>query len=469
MIVARRLLNVWVAVAFLAVSLGAASAASAAPSEGGEVTSKPFWFHFLEEYRFRTSMEHLSADPDTGLYGEEESDQTVRLYGVGGYRNAADSFRADLAFGAWFDVDGTVDEGNPTNYAAIYDTSSHIWADVYTLTGEYRTRGTLQHLRLGRQVSEHGLPATFDGLSADISAGTPMLNFFAFGGRTVHFFEAETELFEDIIASAGAVIRPLPSLRLVADYRFMMEDTTVKEGLQDNSYGLTAWVHPLSWLYLKAHGRGINDAATHAGLLAKLEWTDLDLGFQLGADSQLATLKEISELENPYFAILGPSQPHTRYNMSLWKGFQTKAGTYTIFGGWDGRANHEDETPFNRDYGKLYLMLAAQDIGIKGPFCQVALENHFADVVPTFGEEGMLTAGGSAGFNNGFLKAEAGSYYQKFKYNYYQDVNEYEDVRTYFGAFSIKPLPWLAVRARYVFENLDRDQHTVFFSLTQTY
>jgi len=453
----------WIAAVLLAGTFGAAGTAKATEGE------KPFWFHFMEEYRYRTSAEHQSADPDKGLYGDAETDNTARIYGVGGYRNAEDSFRADVAFGAWYDLDGTVGEGNPTVYPAIYDTSTHFWADVYTLTGEYRTDGLLQHLRLGRQVSEHGLPATFDGLSVDIMAGTPMLNFFVFGGRTVHFFEAEADLFEDFIGSAGAVVRPFQGLRLVADYRFYMEDTELEEGLQDNSYGLEAWYHPISWLYLKAHGRGINDGPSHAGLVAKLDWADLDLGFQLGADSQLAELKEINELENPYFAILGASKPHTRYNMSLWKAFRTGAGTYTLYGGWDGRANHEDATDFNRDYGKLYFMLAAQDIGIKGPFFQVAVENHFADVMPTFDEEGVLTLGGSAGYDNGFVKAEAGSFYQKFKYDYYHDVNEYEDVRTYFGAFTIKPLPWLAVRARYLFENLDRDQHTVLFSLTQTY
>jgi len=467
----RRRFNFTILVVVLALGLGAARARAESPgAEAGVSTDhQPVWFHFLEEYRFRTS----SQSDSTTLYGDEEQDNVVRLYGVGGFRDAADRFRADVALGAWFDVDGGPGQDEAANFASIYDTSSDFWFDVYNLTGEYRSTGLLQHVRLGRQVSELGRPVTFDGLSLKLRAGSPLLDFFLFGGRTVHFFETDADLFEDYVGSGGAVIRPLSSLRLEADYRFAMEDMALADETRDeyvdHSYGLTAWLHPADWLYVKAYGRGITDTFSHAGLATKLEWTDLNLGLQIGADSQLADLRDITELDNPYFSILGPSQAHTRWNASVWKDFPTSAGVYTASLGWDGRANHDSESAFNRDYGRLYLMLAARDIIVAGPFLQVALENHFAEVAPSFGDEGLLTAGGSAGYDRGWLRVEGGSYYQRYKYDYYRDVKEMEDVRTYFGALSVKPLSWLAIRARYQFENLDRDQHTLFFSLTQTY
>ena len=73
------------------------------------------------------------------------------------------------------------------------------------------------------------------------------------------------------------------------------------------------------------------------------------------------------------------------------------------------------------------------------------------------------------GYKNRFIRAEAGTWYQRFKYNYYRDVQEIDDVRTVFTSVTWKALDWLSVRARYQYENLeDRDMHTVFLTLTQS-
>ncbi len=428
---------------------------------------KLFWLQVQEEYRGRVASSYVNPN----LYSDEESDHDVRLLVSSGIRDSSAHFRGYLSAGAWLDVDGRPATGDSTAFASSYDLDSSLWLDVFSLYGEYQSEGMFRLARVGRQAVEFGLPIVIDGALFEVRplAPAPWLDIFAFGGRSVHFFEAGQDLLEDWVGSAGLVVRPARRLRLVVDYRFLLEETGIVEELTDHTYGLEAWYAPLDWFSAKAYGRGIGSEASHVGGATRMAWHNLGLGIDLKVDSQVSELREVNEVENPYFAILGASLPHTRWGLDLWKSFNTSAGDYGVHAGWTGRANHEDETTFNRDYGKLYLLVEASDIGIKGPFVSLTVENHFANLTPTFDEEGVLTAGGAAGYRNRAVRAEAGSYYQRFKYDYYDDVKEYENVRTFYGSFSVKPLDWLSVRARYTLEQLDRDLHTVLFTLTQSY
>ncbi len=428
---------------------------------------KLFWFQVQEEYRARFATSYSSPT----LYTDEESDHDVRLLVSSGIRDSSAHFRGYLSAGAWLDIDGQPSTGSPSALSSSYDLDSSLWLDVFSLYGEYHSKGILRLARVGRQAMEFGLPIVIDGALIELRplAPAPWFDIFAFGGRSVHFFEADQGLLEDWVGSAGVVIRPVERLRLVVDYRFLLEETHIVEEIKDHTYGAEVWYAPLDWLSAKAYGRGIGANASHVGGATRLAWHELGLGVDLKVDSQVSELKEVNEVDNPYFAILGASLPHTRWGLDLWKSFSTSAGEYGIHAGWTGRANHEDEATFNRDYGKLYLLLEASDIGVKGPFVSLSVENHFANLTPTFDEEGVLTAGGAAGYKNHMLRAEAGSYYQRFKYDYYDDVQEYENVRTFFGSFSVKPIDWLSIRARYTMEQLDRDIHTVLFTLTQSY
>ena len=445
-----------------AMALIAAAGIPALASEG-QNKDRLFWLQFTEEYRFR-SVSSVAGDT---LFGKSQSDHDARVYAAAGFRDSKDRFYVTTSLGAWFDLDG-IDNGTPGTLGSIYDVGDPAKLDVYSLYGEYHTSGWLKEIRLGRQQAEYGLSATYDGLHARIRP-LPIVDVFLFGGRTVHYFEEGADLFEDWMGSGGLSIRPLERLRLDLDYRFTMEDTALEEGLMEHGYGATIWFQPIDWLYLKALGRGIDEQFTHAGLNSRLEWASLGLGIRLGMESQLVTLRELNEGENPYFAILGESLPHTRWEAAVWKSFATSAGTYSLEAGWNGRANHKDEAAFNRDYGKIYLMFAAEDIGIKGPFVQVALEDHFAQLGPSFDDEGQITVGGAAGWATHKLRIEAGSWYQRFKYDYFQDVREIEDVRTVYGAVTWRALDWLSVKARYAYENMDRDLHSVFLTLSQSY
>jgi hypothetical protein len=434
-----------------------------------------FWFLALEEYRFRTSGQNdRGASSLVGSFADEESDQDVRLFLEGSVGDPGDQFSAEISAGLWWDIDGSIPDGNPYGLTSVYDYRQPWW-DVYTLTAEYRSKGFLKLARGGRQTSEHGLPVVFDGVSMELSAVQRRLDFFVFGGRSTHFFEWGAEPFEDWMASAGLVARLARSFRVELDYRLLLEDVLQPDketgkGLTDHSYGLRAWYRRDHWLYAQGYLRGLNASLSHAGAGAKVVWSDLNLGADLKLDVQMITLREINEREDPFFAILGESLPNLRWCLDLWKVFETGGGDYGIHAGWNGRNLLKgSQGPFNRNAARLYLLLEGTDIGGTGLFVDASMEAHYSTTGGQYAGDLIITAGGSAGYRDKRLKVEAGTYYQRFKYDYYLDVQEIEDVRTYFGLVSYRALDWLAFKVRYEFERMDRDVHTVTLTVSQTY
>ena len=449
-----------------------------------------FWLHAVEEYRGRFAVGSGAIESSGQTAGtedltrEDEADHDLRLYLEGGARDRKDRFSGRLSVGLWWDMDGVADHGFST-LGSMRD--GHAFSpEVYSLFGEYHAspqagrRAFWRLARAGRQTAEHGLPVTFDGASVRLRPWAPYVDLFLFGGRTVHFFETDADLFEDFVASLGAEIRPLRDVRLVLDYRLNLEDQTliagadlndaVRDSVEDHGYGLAAWYRPARWARLKAYGRGLNDDFSHAGGAGRLLCEKLDMGLDFKLDTQFVTLDEVNEMLNPYYAVMGQSQPNLRWKADLYKNFDTRKGDYAVHAGWSGRTVLEDEEgPFNRDFGRLYLVAAASDIGVKGPFVSLAFDAHFTGLSPEFDGEGFLTAGGSAGYKNKKLKAEAGTYYQRYKYRYYQQVDEIADVRTYFGSVSYKLTDWLKAKVKYEYEQFDWDVHTVIFSLAQHY
>jgi len=455
-----------------------ASAAPPAPSSGegvavtaanGEEAPWSFQVSAVEGYRGRFAS---APDLDTTLDPAtlpSESDHDLRLLLDARLDEPTDAFSAALNMALWADVDGTVPAGDPSGLASMYDRfSPGVWVGLYSLWGEYRTRGLLRAARAGRQQTLAGLPAVFDGASFRLRLVPRKLELFAFGGRTVHFFEVGSDLFEDWIGSAGLTYRPTPSLRFKLDYRFEQEDTPLEDGAQDHTYSLQAtWRHD-RWLSLRANFRGVDDRVAQVALAGDARWEALGLGVTARVAAQPSTLDHFTETEDPFFATLGRSRPYTRASVDVFKDFDTDAGIYTLHAGWGQRLLLDGAPgPFNRNFGRFYLLAEATDLGVKGLYASASAEYHFAGRFDA--DTGLLTAGGSLGYRNDALRLEAGTYYQRVKYDYFADVREVTDVRTVYGSARWKPVSWLGLRARYELEVYDRTVHTVNFSLAQTF
>ena len=202
-----------------------------------------------EEYRLRSS-----SAPD-------QSSHDVRLGLDVGLQDSTGRLAAAANLGLFWTLQRSVAEGTTDGLATVLDVRNPFF-DVYQLTADYRGAGPLRLARVGRQTAEHGRPATFDGGSV-LLRPTPALSLFAFGGRSVHFFEvpqAGPLTFDDWLASVGAGFRRPPALRFEVDYRLLLERVRDEAGaltpLTNHSCGATAWLRPSDAVWAKADGAG---------------------------------------------------------------------------------------------------------------------------------------------------------------------------------------------------------------------
>ncbi len=449
-----------------------------------------------QEYRFRYST--VPKVESTILDGGRDStrdlsrggDQDLHLFFGGSMRDYKDRFYVTTSMGLFADIDGFVSSGQASTFSSTNENAastaslvnrSHeaVRFDIYTLSGEYYSRKVLALARVGRQISEHGKTVSFDGAAFDLRLYKSYLGMFLLGGRSVHFFETDPNLYEDWLASTGFVIRPLKNLKLELEYRMNAEDSanhnTLLDGvtdisndkITDHTYGISAWYHYGDFLYLKGYFRGLGASAADAGGIFNLDFNPIETSLDLRVDAQLMSYRQINESDNPYFAVLGESLPHIRMNADLKKSFSQDKGIYTMHVGWAARMLTQDvPSAFNRDHGRVYFAFDAADIVLKGPFISAIAEFHYDHQNDS---NRIITVGGSVGYDQKLIRLEAGTYYNRVKYTYYADVNEIEDVRTYYADIKLKPIKWFTVRAKYELEQFDRLIHTAVLTLTQVY
>jgi hypothetical protein len=430
----------------------------------------------VQEYRVREAPS-VSVDPSGVLQAppaaNPRTDHDLRLMLDGQGRGYHERLQGQISAALWWDIDGHVPISQPNQtdlFGEISDYRQPLIV-VYALSAEWRRSLPLEYLRLGRQVSEHGLPMTFDGGSLGLRLWERQLSLFGYAGRTVHFFEAQPGLFENWVTCAGAVYRPDEHYRIEADTRFEHDSVLTQNARETvwiyaNSYGLTASTR-FDDNWGKLFVRGLNRSPSHAGGAMHLFFSSLAAGIDAQASAQLRTLGEISENESPFYTLLGPSLPNLRTRLELWKEFALgQITTLNLRAGWHVRQLlHGAEGPFNRNSGGIYFQTELNNLGVKGLFATGILEWNY---IPwSLRNDSFLALGGSAGYSTRRVKFETGTYYQRWKLNYYRDVEELQNARTVFGSLAVRPVPWLEVRARYNLEIVDRYIQSAFLSFRE--
>jgi len=326
---ARALLRLALAALAAATSPDARAADATVATSAADASPPPGWSLGLgarEEYRFRGSAQPAETDQDLHLALDLAA------------QDPAGKLAAAASLGLWWDLDAAP-PGEPFGLASIRDPRNP-WLDVYQLSAEYRSQGVLRTARAGRQVAEHGRPATFDGAYLRLQP-LRSLGLFAFGGRTEHFFETGAGFFEDWLASAGVTVRPSPDLRLELDYRLLREAIDSLDAgrvdVTDHSYGAAVWWRQGEWLRTRAFVRGLDDRVSEAGAQASLHWLAVLAGLELRLRAQPTTLGELNESDNPFFLTLGPSLPHVRWRADAWKAWEPESFRLELHLGYEGR------------------------------------------------------------------------------------------------------------------------------------
>ncbi len=455
------------------------SAGGAVPADAGAAgPSASFgWGSFQESYRLRVAM----PNGDTGTADDAllpgvagpEQDSDIRFLADGGYTSGDERFSFTGSFAVWYDADGVPGE-NAAEFPSIYDVPQP-WVDVLSLVGEYRMGDRSGYVRAGRLTTEIGLPASFDGAAVSLAPGRGRTRVLAFGGRSVHFFETDASLFEDWMASIGVMSDLAPALKLQVDYRLTREDVVASDFVSrvpvtNHAYGAAARARRGRWLLTRVYVRGLGAAVSHAGARGRLVSSHQDAGLDVSLDAQVIALDEVNEQLDPYFAVLGESNPNLRWAADAWRYAELFRGVLGVHAGWAGRKLLAgEEGPFNRNMGRLYALVDGSGFFDTGLGAGASLEWHHAGVSDEGTPRRLLTGGGWLSFVRSEWEIRGGTDYQAFKYDYYEDVRELESVRTWYARMGWTPKPWLKLSARYAFERSDRDFHSLTVALTQRF
>lgn len=428
-----------------------------------------------QEYRLRTAGSATAGS--AGALGESAAanpvtDQDLRLTLDGTVVGLQEHLVGTASVALWFDLDGHVPQGQADLFGDAQGLAQPL-AVVYALTAEWRRSQPLDRLIIGRQQSTHGLPVTFDGGALDLRFLERRLSLFAFGGRTVHFFETEPGLLENWLVSAGAGWRLSQTLQVEVDSRYLHEMIIGSGGVLDervktNSYGATLKAR---WdaLQGKLFARGINHSFSHVGGMFHLQVPRATLGVDGQATAQLVTLGDIAESESPFYSLLGNSLPHVRARLEAWKEFHVgeKAAFAVAVGTRLRQLLYDQPTAFNRNMNALYVRGDLNDIGWKGAFASVTADWN----LPTQSTDStsFFSLGGTAGYAHREVKGEVGTYFQRFKINYYRAAEELTDARTVYAMASYRVLSQLEIRGRYVLEIVDRAIHSAYLTLREDF
>jgi len=417
-----------------------------------------------EDFRLRTS-----SDAADGSAGEHDQDLIFGLDGA--LRSPAGSVSAVLDASVWLDLAGT--QPNPTSLTSLRDGRRNPWVQLFDAYGQYESEGAMRLLRVGHQVAEHGVPVPFDGAYAVVRAGSPRLDLYVLGGRAAYFYAVDANLFDDWLGSAGLVARPLDDLKLELDYRLETQVLSLDGGPRtrhsDSIYGGSATYRLSDTSRVKLTARAVDTKLSTAALAVSLVSAPGDLGLDLRAAVQPTELDTFTESSNPYFLTLGPSLAHWRGRADAWKSLSFEPVRLEAHVGYEARQQLEgDARPFNPNTARVYALASIDRLSVLPGVVLTVTADRIATKATLQGQ-GEWAVGGSVGWAGERLRAEVGTAFYAYRYDYYRTLEQLSDVRTYYADLRGRLFDWLAVRARYTLEVFDRRLQTVSVGVSESF
>jgi hypothetical protein len=429
-----------------------------------EATSIDGWATVSQGYRLRTDGH--AFDQDAGFFFD------------GGATTGAGRIGLDVSGALFYDVDGsTPAPHSAAAFPAAYDAVGPVTLLVDTLELRAVRAPWLPRLSVGRLTVDDGNPTTLDGAAVHV---TPLLaidtawSLSASAGRTVHFFTYDETAREEWTAAIGGDAVYARQAKLALDLRAFAAES------DSNGYR-TSWgaaydqriaddlVLARAWMRGVDHELALFGARVHAAwpVLGADSQPSLSIGVDAQGIDQTATLGEVSEGDNPFFAVLGPSEPNARGFVDAWTRINPGFVDAGLHVGAAGRAVLRGAPgPFNRNFARVYASIDAADIALAGPFVSIITsydaavprsdDARYAGVDPA-----VLAVGGSAGYAGDVIRASVGTSWDRTRYTYYRDVDELVDVRTVFASIELRPFGFFRVNAAYSAELADRVVHTV--------
>ncbi len=404
--------------------------------------------YFSARYQFRTA-ETSSGETarDQDVFGDLRIDATTPKTGRYEFHFMG-SFRSDL--------DGNRDLHQNYLVEDIGDTGSH-----HTMGYLYEAhfdvndpiKGVTQ-VRMGRQAGTRDEQVTFDGIALDVRPASSV-NLTLYGGAAVNFYEIGSSEGDDTVAGAGLDLYPTASTGISLDYatlkdkRDYLELTDVKDDLA------TIRVWQRFTPSLKATAKYRHQNGESRDLTVRLLGAFPGAGTEIGASylRQFRTQVAQSNALSPFVDVMGPSDPYQSYEVKLRQFFGKRYAFDLAYFKRELTGNSVAGT-FNREYSRTAAGFEVSDMFFANLSLTLSGDQWRSPGSPerTY-SSGGADIGYSFGKKGSMARINAGTYYSLYKYDYYLQLGERTNVRTYYLTTKIPVVKQVALNLGYEFED----------------
>ena len=316
----------------------------------------------------------------------------------------------------------------------------------------------LTQIRVGRQASNRDEPFFFDGLAADIEASRK-LNLTVYGGVAVHFYEIDHDWGTDSLSGIAIDYSPFEITSLSLDYLYVHDKRNLfsDSDQDDQLISFKVWQRFYSFLKAMTRLRYVNDEARDIKVRVVNTFIEADTELSVSYFRQLNTQKELSNEFSSYYDVLGESFPYHSFDLKVRKLFGPH---YALDIGYFQREliGSREESAFNRGYKRIFTILDMNDILYDGLSFSLIGEYWKTN------EKEFNSAGLDIGykFSNGIkgAKINGGTYYSLYKYDYYIERGERDEVQTYYVKGNFPVSRHFSANGSYEYEDSIEDYQT---------
>jgi len=323
----------------------------------------------------------------------------------------------------------------------------------------------ISQVRIGRQAGTRDEPVFFDGVAVDTSV-SKNIYFTAYGGEAVHFEELEYAWGDDTLAGAGVDISPTFNSVFSMDYLYIQDEREIFgfDDQEDTLISLKVWQRFARFLSSMARFRYLNDDARDIRVRAVGAFPDSGFEISGGYFRQFGEEAERSIEESIYYDIVGTTSEFQSFDIKLRKFLGEH---YAVDVGYYDRRliDGGDESSFNRDYSRLYASFDVADLLIRR--LTLSLTGEYWKTGDSTYRSGGLEATYVLKKRKRKGKLSAGTYYSLYKYDYYDERGERDDVRTYYARAVVPIGGHFSADGKYEYENGNDDFHS--FTLGMRY
>lgn len=419
--------------------------ASASPEPSVDLSG-----YFATRFVFRTAeTSSTEIDRDQDVFGDLRIDATApksnryEFHFMGSFRTDLDGNR-DLRQNYILEDIGDAGSHSTTGY--LYEAHFDI---NHPITG-------ITQVRMGRQPGTRDEQVTFDGVALDIRPFSSV-NLTLYGGAAVNLYEIGRSESDDTVAGAGLDLSPTASTGISLDYAALKDkrDYLGMTDVKDDLVSVRVWQRFTPSLKGTVRYRYQNDEARD--LTVRMLGSFPGAGTEFGASylRQFRTQAEQSNALSPFVDVMGHSDPYHSLEVKLRQFFGKR---YAVNLAYFKRDLIGDSLPgtFNREYTRSAVGFEVNDLFMNDLVLSLSGDQWRSPGLPAAAERTYTSGGADIGYSFGkkgsITRINTGTYYSLYKYDYYLQLGERTNVRTYYLNTKVPVVKQMALSLGYELE-----------------